>query len=148
MSFKIESDFIHKKLRCIVLATDMGHRCGYVEVRAKHPLYKLYYSDRSEKLKYALKKRKKKPMGEQPSFAVMISCLSGKIEPSPDVVFEVHGGITFSNHGKEGYPVKSKGWWFGFDASHCDDAKDPMLMNEEWKKIGNHFRNGVVRTKE
>jgi hypothetical protein len=32
MSLRIESDFIHKGLHCLVIAQDMGHRCGYVGV--------------------------------------------------------------------------------------------------------------------
>ncbi len=42
---------------------------------------------------------------------------------SPELFFEVHGGITYSGHGKEGYPVESDGWWFGFDCAHAWDRK-------------------------
>lgn len=35
---------------------------------------------------------------------------------------DVHGGVTFSGHGSEGYPASGTDWWFGFDCAHFGDA--------------------------
>ena len=36
---RVESDFTHQDLRCVVLGLNHGHRCGYVGVPKDHPLY-------------------------------------------------------------------------------------------------------------
>ena len=40
------------------------------------------------------------------------------------VPVECHGGLTYSDVANDGsdYPVKSDGWWFGFDCWHADDG--------------------------
>lgn len=38
-----------------------------------------------------------------------------------DIELSVHGGVTYSGQGKEGYPGDGKNWWFGFDCAHCGD---------------------------
>jgi hypothetical protein len=47
---------------------------------------------------------------------------------APDL--DVHGGLTFSQHGK---PCPTHGeeaeWWIGFDCAHAGDAPDPTLPN-------------------
>ena len=43
--FKVEKDFEHNGHRCVVIFTDMGHRCGYVGVPKWHPLYGKGYDD-------------------------------------------------------------------------------------------------------
>lgn len=35
----VEKDFMYNGLRCVVVLTSMGHRCGYVGVNKSHPLY-------------------------------------------------------------------------------------------------------------
>ena len=39
MSYKVERDWHHEGLRCVVVLADLGHRCGYVGVPKSHPLY-------------------------------------------------------------------------------------------------------------
>ena len=67
MGYKVESDFHYKGLRCVVIITDMCHRCGYVGVENNHPLYGVNYFDEADFLK-----------------------------GSPEWYFDVHGGITYS----------------------------------------------------
>ncbi len=46
MTFKIEKDWITESgLRAVVLATSMGHRCGYVGVPEAHPHHGRDYND-------------------------------------------------------------------------------------------------------
>ena len=43
--FKVETDFVHCGLRCVVLLMDAGHRCGYVGVSKDHNLYGQFYDN-------------------------------------------------------------------------------------------------------
>lgn len=45
MNYKVESDFIYKGLRCVVVLQSLGYRCGYVQVLPGHPAYLLDYGD-------------------------------------------------------------------------------------------------------
>ena len=61
-----------------------------------------------------------------------------------DVDVDVHGGLTFSND-EDGL------WLFGYDCAHFDDAKDPELMSDEYKKVFRDFPRfieGTIRTLE
>ena len=58
-----------------------------------------------------------------------------------DVEVDVHGGLTYSK-------AEDGAWCFGYDCAHLDDAKDPALMSDEYKKV---FRNwpdtgGTIKT--
>ena len=80
MSYKIEKDFMHNGYRCVVIMTDMGHRCGYVGVDNTHQFFGKDYSDTTTK---------------------------EMIDKIKDL-FDVHGGITYSG-GEKDYPVESNG---------------------------------------
>lgn len=43
--YKVEKEWEHLNLKCVVIATDMGYRCGYVAVGPDHPLYGMNYND-------------------------------------------------------------------------------------------------------
>ena len=43
--WKVESEFEHEGLKCVVLMTNIGHRCGYVGVSEAHPLFGKDYDD-------------------------------------------------------------------------------------------------------
>lgn len=46
MSYRVEIEFTHKGLKCVVVAIeDRGHRCGYVGVDNSHPYYGKDYTD-------------------------------------------------------------------------------------------------------
>lgn len=83
-------------LDCLIVRNRMGGLCGYVGVPESHPLHGVEYSQESPALAAALARRMAEPVGEAPSFAVLLGVLGGGLEPRPDVVFNVHGGITFS----------------------------------------------------
>ena len=54
---------------------------------------------------------------------------------------DVHGGLTYG-HGRK----------FGFDCAHWDDAKDPALMSDEYRKIYEKWprfdERGTIKTLE
>jgi hypothetical protein len=58
-----------------------------------------------------------------------------------DVDVEVHGGLTYADGGKD-YPVDSDLWWFGYDCAHLYDARDPVLMSGQYKKL---YDKGLFR---
>lgn len=39
MTYKVERDFEHKGFRCVVVAQQAGHRCGYVQIPKNHPCF-------------------------------------------------------------------------------------------------------------
>jgi hypothetical protein len=41
--FKIEKEFVHKGLRCVIVVQGGGYRCGYVGVPKEHPLHNKHY---------------------------------------------------------------------------------------------------------
>lgn len=60
-----------------------------------------------------------------------------------EVNAEVHGGLTFAEHGTA-CPTHGKAdeWWLGFDCGHGGDASDPSLPAEH----RDVYDYGVVRT--
>ncbi len=152
----IESEFIHEGLKCIVIFTSYGHRCGYVSVEENSPLFGIGYSDDLNKPEL-LKELKQTTIGKRG--IIPLFCWDGE-STTPGVLFNVHGGITYSDKA-ENYPIENnKSWWFGFDCAHCDDAKDWEYLksnfpNEVWKPIWeiekrfpNKKSNNVIRSKE
>ena len=43
--YAVEKDFMYKGLRCVVVMQSAGHRCGYVGITNRHPLYKKNYDE-------------------------------------------------------------------------------------------------------
>ena len=125
MSRKVESEFDHNGLKCVVIFTEMGHRCGYVGVEEDHPLYKVGYSDKSESLK---KEEMNDITMDKAGIGQMLQAMMGGYENeslSPEMFFEVHGGITYAGGGNDShYPIDSDLWWFGYDTAHYGDGKD------------------------
>ena len=81
-------------LRCMIVNGLMSLN-GYVTVPVEHPWYAVHYS-------------------EQPQ-----GC-----DDCPESVIDVHGGITFSSLGEEG-------WIFGFDTCHAGDLMiTPISIHE------------------
>lgn len=120
----VERDWITSAgLRAACLLVNFGsHRCGYVEVPKDHPLYRVSYNENAPVLVEAWEKVKGSPIGNRGLMSLLISLLdTGKFRP--DVVFDVHGCLTYSGGGG-GYPVESDGWWFGFDCAHFGDQFD------------------------
>jgi len=146
--YAIESDFIHKGIRCVVVAYDMGHRCGYCEIKKGHILYgKGYSEDLSDipRIKRFFNKIKRMPLGKRG--VIPILCYK-KGEISLDILIDVHGSVTFTGEGQL-QEMEGDGWWIGFDCAHCDDARDPAIMkNLSMLSVAHLFKDGIIRTKE
>ena len=144
----IEKDFEHKGYRCIVVMTDMGHRCGYVGIPKEHPLHGVSYSNKCKILRMAEKENKPVDLDKKSIIAVMCSAFDDNNETlSPDMYFDVHGGLTYSETGG-GYPVSNSEdlWFFGYDCAHAGDARDLSVIPEKSREIWSTCNYGTVRT--
>lgn len=117
----IEKDWTTKAgLRAVVLMTSMGHRCGYVGVPVGHPLHGIEYSQPTEAL---APPADDEPVGKRGAISILIAATDPDRLQSPEIVFNVHGGLTYSNNHAD-YPAQSGGlWWFGYDCAHHGDAR-------------------------
>lgn len=126
--FKVEKDFEHNGHRCVVIFTDMGHRCGYVGVNESSPLWCKDYCDYLPINKSELEGEE---IGKRDIFPLMMAAFDEDERVRIDTYFDVHGGITFSSGGKASkYPVESDLYWFGFDCAHCNDRIDVDKLRE------------------
>ena len=120
--YKIESNFEYKGHRCVVIFTDMGHRCGYVSVNENSPLFCKDYSDYLPIKKSELDGEE---IGKRGIIPLLMSACDNDERIQIDSYFDIHGGITYSGGGKNSkYPVESDLYWFGFDCAHCYDRID------------------------
>ena len=135
MAYIIERDWTtHAGFRAVVIMVDMGHRCGYVGVPKGHPLYGVSYSEQCDALTFPADES----IGKRGIIPVF--CSDGE-KASPEIVFDVHGGITYSG-GNDEYPVESDLWWFGYDCSHAGDSPSPEVVADRIKRMGSIFRPG------
>lgn len=150
MGYKVENEFDYLGLKCVVLALDYGHRCGYVGISQDHPLFGIEYGDKTNVLNDSNLSRQEisiKDAGLGQTLAIMTGAYD-KDFLSPEMFFDVHGGITYSGGGiNSEYPIKSDLWWFGYDCSHCDDAKDlSLITNPILLEIEQMFPTSVYGT--
>lgn len=120
----IEETGNYKGFPYLVIAYTAGHRCGYVGLDKDHPLYEVEYAEKTED------------------------------RDSPECLFDVHGGLTFSSHfdNQKTPEIDQSLWWFGFDCAHLYDAKDPSIMSDEYLEIENKYElsipGGTIKTTE
>lgn len=148
MSYIVEKDWISSGLRCIAIAADSGHRCGYVGLPKSHPLYGVGYGAYHPALDALWGATKEGPIGDRGIIPILCAMFreADEVQPTPELVFDVHGSITYANGGDD-YPIESDLWWYGFDCAHADDANDLTLITDEHlRAIYAEFGNdGVVR---
>lgn len=132
MSFQVEKDWITAAgFRAVVTMGDMGHRCGYVGLPVGHPLFGTSYGDENECLA-ALPEGE--PAGKRGVIPLLCALIGGRVPRSPEMTFDVHGGLTYSG-GRDNYPVTADLWWFGYDCGHSGDAPSPeycQRMRDEY----------------
>lgn len=144
--FTVEKDWITKAgFRAVVILGKRGSRCGYVGLPKEHRLYGASYSEPHPALSFP----SDEPVGKRGIISLI--CAS-KESASPDIVFDVHGSLTYSGGGDK-YPVKSNLWWFGYDCSHSGDAPSEEYCDSQRKKYPDKpfmwsGQDGVHRTLE
>lgn len=146
MNSFIELEWEYKGLKCIVIALDLGHRCGYVKVPEGNRFFNIKYNDMVPNAKVNLNRS----IGE--SFTAALNLVCGNKEAlenftcTLDGIIDIHGGLTYS---KEYLENCEKGWWIGFDCAHCDDGKDLSLVKDPvlldiFSKPFYHSREGLT----
>lgn len=134
--------------QAVVLFTTRGHRTGYVGVGPDHPFYGKGYNDTvSQKIFETVKDQ---PYGKRSLISVLLNEDAEDIRF--DILFDVHGSITYANANPT-YPVESTNlWWFGFDCAHFRDATDFESLRKYYPDVyepPNLFVNGgEIRTLE
>lgn len=124
------AEWEHAGLPCLALRNRSGAWCGYAAVPPGHPLHGKGYSDPVPELAAALERLKNRPYDHERDFTFsrgVAMLFGGEIDPRPDIVIDVHGGLTYANQcsgrichvPKPGEPDNV--WWFGFDCSHAGD---------------------------
>ena len=126
--YKVESDFIYKGYRCVVIFTDMGHRCGYVGIEADNPLYGKDYTDYLDINKSELDDE---PIGKRGIIPLLSAAFDEDERVRLDIYFNVHGGLTYAGD-RANYPAESNLWWLGFDCGHYNDGCDWDLVEKYW----------------
>ena len=149
---QVEADWTTKAgYRAVVLIVMRGglksHRCGYVGLPKNHPLHGVDYGSPADCLSQEMADQA--TLGKKSPILAITATVNGdtenSIRRSPDIVFDVHGGITFSDNDPK-YPAPSEGlWWFGFDAAHSGDG---YIDESLYSFHGRHEHDHVVRSKE
>lgn len=121
-------------LRAVVLMTRMGHHCGYVAVPVGHPLHGVNYSAPTHVLQAP---GDDEPIGKRGVFSLIAAAADPSRMQSPELVFDVHGGLTYSDADSK-YPAENDGlWWFGYDCGHAGDSASPEYLAEQEKRYPN-----------
>lgn len=120
------------------------HRCGYVAVPVDHPLNGV---DRGEQVPAITQDMVDNiTLGKRSAILIITRTLGsdgeGLVRRSPDILFDVHGGLTFSGAG-ESINLPGPSWWFGFDCAHAGDG---VIEPSEFELKYN--TGAVVRTLE
>lgn len=131
---KLERLWQHSGTFCLVIGTDLGHRCGYALVPDSHPDFARF--DNEDLKRY-------EEYATDPNMAVFANLystpekrLSMARQSFWEMKIEVHGGVTFAQemkstdweHRLEGGDGVPSGFWIGFDCAHLYDARDPELL--------------------
>jgi len=120
-SYILEKDWITKsgfRAACL-LVRNKSHRCGYVEIPSDHFLYEIPYNQPHPLLKEKWEQKEKKERGKR---SVLLVLIYDPENITPEIYFDVHGSLTYSDNLK-GYPIDGESnWWIGFDCAHEGDA--------------------------
>lgn len=112
----------------------MGHHCGYVAVPAGHPLHGVGYSSPTHVLQAP---GDDEPIGKRGVFSLIAAVADPSRMQSPGLVFDVHGGLTYSDADAK-YPAENDGlWWFGYDCGHAGDSASPEYLAEKEARYPN-----------
>ena len=144
LMYNVEKVWSHKSNTCVVIMTDVGHRCGYVGITSAHPLYGIEYSDNIPKtLLQHFDRIKEGPVGKR---GVIDLLVHDPESPRVGILFDVHGGITFSE-GDEKYPIEMKDiWWFGYDCAHTGDGRDMNVVSPDQREYLRNLPGDIVRS--
>lgn len=124
-----EETFEHEGMTCRIVRARSGHLCGYVQIPDGHPLHGIDHSAQvPEILKPAIERVMNGPIGKRSPVSIFCASVDA---PSVELLFDVHGGITFGGE-LRGHPGTH---WYGFDCAHCDDLSPGMYMSAGMREL-------------
>ena len=158
----------------IVRQPNSGHLCGYVGVSKDHPLFGVNYSDCSlpearvpnaeetadhilNMMHFNITKLKQTEEKAMESVNFLTEywkkrkrCSEEYCSHTPESMFSVHGGLTYSDECNEKICHKTDNgdhvWWFGFDCAHSGDKSMFTKVHEAMNlKFSNLHKNDVYR---
>jgi len=120
-----------------VRSPHFGHWCGYVGLQEGHQLHgKDYNHTVPEPLSF-----KDAKIGKRGIISVVTASLAGEGNVRLDVLFDVHGSLTFAGtYNKEDPNI----WWLGFDCSHFQD----YAPGQTFKSLGDGDYRDLQYVKE
>lgn len=144
MAYEVDRKWHCQGYTCVVVSTDMGHRCGYVGVPKSHPLYGKEYGDPMPEI--TQKDLDDEPIGKRGIVPIFLFACGSRDTVSLDLYFDIHGGLTYSK-GND-YPIdQPETWWFGFDCAHSGDAPDDDIFRRLGGENSKHYqRVGAIRS--
>lgn len=121
-------------LKAVGRRNQMKAWCGYVGVTEGHPLFGKGYNDRI-------------PVSDRgaiqlPDSPIAVLCEAMHEDDgcvSLDVLFDVHGGITYAGHN---WPCADGLWYFGFDCCHYNDLTPQQSVSS---LVGGYRGEGTYR---
>lgn len=132
--------FFHHGLPCRIIRHQLGHYCGYVGVKAGHPLYGVNFDTDPQELRNILINAE--ASGRTLTARMKELLQDGEFGPTLHTLFEVHGGITYAeNHMPSEIPDGY--WWFGFDCGHL--GKDISPFHPDMERLEGIFTAGEYR---
>lgn len=144
-------------LPCLIVRNKGGALCGYVGLPSSHSLHGVEYNDTHESIKLLWEKAKNESIGKRG--IISLFCMDEN-SPSLEVVFNVHGSLTFSGkcrkHENECEGICHKVeegeddniWWFGFDCAHAGDISPAYETNRLYRVDGDTYKNIAYVTSE
>lgn len=141
MDIQVERTGMAYGLEYEVVATSMGHRCGYVRIPDGHTLFGRGYQEPAPGV--ATADMENVEVGKRGVMALFGHALDDGDTVSLDVLFDVHGSLTFA-----GNRHSDTDWWLGFDCGHYGDGRDLSIMDEEFQQIWGCGGDGPIRTAE
>lgn len=129
----------------MVIANDLGFRCGYAEIPWWHPWHGASYDDAvtapdPSYIEMLTLGEAHEDFGPLPTFLALFS--EGGMEKLASTVagqVRIHGGVTFMGS----LSHYQGGWWVGFDCGHAGDGTDLTLVRPELREI--YDRLGTIR---
>lgn len=121
-------------LDCVVKGNSFSgagyyHLCGYVRIPQGHPLHGISYdSSVPPSLSLEADRVMQGEIGKRGIFDVFLASMKGSINVG--MLFNTHGGITWSDTYAPGQPEVEGEWWYGFDCGHAGDS--PEVQNSAY----------------
>lgn len=127
----------------LIVRNPSGALCGYVGVDSGHALFGVAYDEDAAILDGAFSRRMEQPVGEHPPLLLLAGLLFGA-EPkqSPETVFTVHGGLTFSDPCHEPTREAWERWRVSMLTRRDESVLHPRGdMAEAWRERGDQVED-------